>query len=147
VNTGEYAVKPAHHLVASTAVSGVLYAVTRDTGLAVAAAFSGVFLDLDHIPDYLVETRSSRSLSDFFEACNQSELGKAYLVLHAWEWLVVAGVALALSGESGISLGLFIGTLHHMLLDQAGNRVHPLGYLFLWRSAKGFDRGTVFPPT
>jgi len=137
--------KPEHHVTASALVSGILYAVTHDTRLAVSAAFSGVFLDLDHIPDYLVQHDGPKSISGFFQACNQNRIGKTYLVLHAWEWLVITGLTLALAGSSDISVGLFLGFLHHMLLDQIGNHPHPYGYWFSWRIARGFERDSVFP--
>jgi len=137
--------RPAHHLAASGAVSGVLFALTRDAELALASAFSGVLLDLDHIPDYLAQPGRSRSVSDFVQACLRKELNRVYLVLHAWELLVGAALVTAFTGYGSVPLGLFLGFFHHMLLDHFGNRPHPLGYSILWRASKQFEYKVTFP--
>ena len=137
--------KPMRHLAASAAVSGALYALTGDAELSLASFVAGVFLDVDHIPDYLAEPRRSRSVSDFVQACVGRQLNRAYLVLHAWELLVGAALLTAFTGYGSVPLGLSAGFLHHMILDHIGNRVHPFGYSLLWRASKHFEYGAAFP--
>ena len=133
------------HAAASAAISAVLYGVFRSWGMAAACLLSGVFIDLDHILDYLREHGRPFDVKEFFHVCHERKFSQGVLVLHGWEW-AAAGAALAWAyhWEPWLA-GLAIGLGQHLVLDQLANGVSPWGYFFLWRFKNGFAFEPTFP--
>lgn len=136
-----------HHAVVSTIVSGILYSVFKSWGLAIASFVSGIFVDLDHIIDFLIAKGLRFHPEQFFNYFNEKNFGsrdRLFFLFHAWEWLILIAVAAWLTGWNFWITGLLIGYGHHMLLDELYNssryRIRPwiLGYFILWRWKKGF---------
>ena len=132
-------------MLLSAAISGGLYALSRSWELSAAAFISGVFLDVDHIPEYLREYGWRFDVGQFFRASYDREYKKVILVFHAWEWLPLAVLAAWASGWNPWVAGFVIGWLQHMLADQLGNTPNPWAYLITWRWRKGFDHQIAFP--
>ena len=134
--------KPAFHAAASFAIAGTLYLYTA----AGASCFiAGVFIDLDHIPDYILQgglknTSRGQALKDFFS----SRGDRLYLVLHSYELLFILLLAGRISGWSMIMLGTAAGAASHMVIDQVSNGIKynlaPLFYFLTLRAMKGFRK-------
>jgi hypothetical protein len=141
-----------YHVAVSALASGALHAVFRSWPLTAASFAAGAFLDADHVPDFWAQFGCREDLRRIFRVCHNHGLRRAVLALHAWEWMA-AGAALfwATGGDAWIAGALF-GLGQHLVLDQATNRPHPLGYFLLWRARRGFlldamfDRGGLSAP-
>ncbi|MBI5742068.1 MAG: hypothetical protein HZA16_15325 [Nitrospirae bacterium] len=135
-----------HHIAFSTAVSGVLYMISRSWGLATACFLSGIFIDLDHVIDFLLIYGWPFSFKRFFNVFYH-EMGfkKIYLLFHAWEWLLLLFAAAWASGWDPWLTGLFAGCGHHMFLDYLHNGGYIRSYSIIWRWKNRFDFKTSFP--
>lgn len=134
------------HIALSTVVSGVLYALFRSWGLTVASFFSGIFVDLDHYIDYLIEYGAPFNIKKFFHTIYEEKIKKLYMIFHAWEWLVLLLFITWISGWNHWAIGLLIGYGHHMVTDAVFNLNWPVkGYSLLWRWKRDFVSELVRP--
>ncbi len=127
------------HVIVSAAGSGAILAA--GAGLPAAAAFGlmGVFIDLDHFPDYWRETGLNFDIPRFMGYFSSREIRRLVVVMHAWEWILAGfGLALWLGAPAWVFWGL-AGWLLHLGLDQRFNYLHPLAYFFSFRARQGFD--------
>lgn len=134
------------HIALSTVVSGILYALFKSWGLTIASFLSGIFIDLDHYIDYLIEYGSPFNIRKFFFTINEEHIKKLYMVFHGWEWSIVLFAIGWLSGWNHWVIGILIGYGHHMISDAIFNTNWPVkGYSFFWRLKRGFASGSVRP--
>lgn len=133
------------HVLASTCISGALFAVSRSWELALSSWVAGIFVDLDHIPDYLVEFGPRFSIQRFFHSFSAGSYKRIFILLHGWEWLAVL-LALAWSTRWNPWLtGWLMGHSQHMILDQFGNRSGTFTYSLLFRALNRFIPRKCFP--
>jgi hypothetical protein len=133
------------HVVLSVTFAGILLAVFRSWEMAVASLVPGIFLDTDHVLDFLVQRREKFTLRGFFEVIYRRELPRCYLALHAWEWLCLFGIIVWASGGNAWLLGLYLGWSHHMIADQLFNDAKWWSYFFLGRMTHAFKLPAAFP--
>jgi hypothetical protein len=134
---------PRHHVIASTAISGVLLLIFKSWGLAVASFVSGIFIDLDHVLDYIFEHGIPSDTKKFFRFFYGEKYKRLTLILHGWEWLILLAIASWQSGWNPWVTGLTIGWAQHMLLDRFYNISTFGSYSFLWRLKNGFDTDKI----
>ncbi len=133
------------HALASAVVSGGLYAATRSPALAASSFLAGIFIDLDHVFDYVREYGIRPNVKEFFEVCHTGRFRRVVLPLHAWEWIpLLAALAWANQWNPWL-LGLCIGFAQHLACDQIANPVSRWGYFFAWRLKSGFRLRSTFP--
>ncbi len=140
--------KPQYHAVITVTISGILYMAFKSWGLAVSSFIAGIFIDLDHVIDYVRESRPPFKIKTFFLTCYQCRFNKIVLVCHGWEWLVLWGAAAWLTGWNPWITGTFIGLSQHMILDtmySIRNLKSVRSYSLIWRWKKDFDFDTIFP--
>lgn len=128
-----------HHVIISAALGGALYLVTGDAVMCAAAVGTGIFMDLDHLFDYVREHRRRLGLRHFFHACHNGHYRRLILVLHGWEWLILLAAAGLAAGWPPWLTGALAGGTLHLAVDQATNGLKPRTYWFLWRLRHGFD--------
>src|ERR1019366_3601947 len=105
------------HVIISTAGCAAL--AMSGTGWESAAAFGvmGVFIDLDHFPDYWRENGWELDLPPFFDFFSRYQAKKLVVALHAWEWIALAAAgAFAFGVASWVGWGI-AGWLLHLILD------------------------------
>lgn len=134
-----------YHVAVASSMALALAAATRSLPLALGSWVAGIFMDLDHLLEYLVQKGRLPTLEDLFHASYHRGYTKAYLVLHAWE-LAVAGAFLVPLVSCPWLTGAWLGFVVHLGLDQTFNRPHPWAYWILWRAAHGFSYDATFPP-
>ena len=100
--------KPVQHVVVSSVLAAGLYAVLRSWEASVATVLSGVFIDCDHLLDYLIEAGPRFRPRDFFDFYENRGFKKTRLLWHGWEWVPVLLVASALSGWHPILIGVLV---------------------------------------
>jgi len=123
-----------NHVAASIIVSAVTYALSDSAVIATVALVSGIFIDADHLIDYIVLHRPPYSIKDFFDRyANASRLTHALLVLHSWDLLGLWALIVIASDWEPAATGLLIGIGHHLLLDQIFNHPYPFGYFLSFR--------------
>ncbi len=137
--------KSAYHTAFSIILSGILLALFKSWGLAIASLISGIFIDLDHIMDYLVEYGHHLNIKKFFRACYETQFRRLFLLLHGWEWLIFWGAAAKLTDFNPWITGFLIGYGQHLVLDQLSNKPSARGYFLSWRWKNGFDPKAIFP--
>ena len=133
------------HAASSLIVSAALYALFKSWPLTACSFIAGVFVDVDHLVDYVAEHGARPDLGLFFRTCYDRKLKRAILLFHGWEWLILCGVGAWASGWNPWITGTALGFGQHMLLDQLSNGPSTLGYSFLWRLSVKFDHQTAFP--
>lgn len=133
------------HLIASTVISGCLYAATRSPEVAAGSFIGGVFIDADHVLDYWIQHPFRMDLAHFFATCEEYKLKKTYLFAHSFELLPLLALLVYFTGSPWIT-GFALGWSQHILLDYFNNYTTPLGYFLTYRAAKGFGIRHVFTP-
>ncbi|HAM34960.1 MAG TPA: hypothetical protein DCP85_03405 [Elusimicrobia bacterium] len=136
------------HAAASAALSGAVFAATGSATMAVAATLSGIFIDLDHLADFLILSGEKFSIRAFFRWCEDMKWERIFLLLHSFElWSLAALLAFWLRNE--LLIGLTLGAAGHLILDQIGNRNLKNGRLCAWfyflsyRCRVGFRRALL----
>ncbi|HDN94464.1 MAG TPA: hypothetical protein ENH18_00060 [Nitrospirae bacterium] len=133
-----------HHTAISLTISGILYMTSRSWGLAAANLIAGIFIDFDHFLDYLYEHGRPFKIKNFFHVCKHCQFNKVFLILHAWEWVALLGLAAWLSGWNPWVTGTFIGIGQHLVCDAMYNGLHFRSYSMIWRWKNDFDFDTLF---
>jgi hypothetical protein len=133
-----------HHTAFSITIAGILYMIFKSWGLAIACLVSGIFIDLDHIIDYIREHGWPFKIKDFFQVHHKCQFNQIVLVWHGWEWIILWAAAAWLTGWNPWMTGALIGMSQHMLLDTLYNTSNLFTYSFIWRWKQNFDFDTIF---
>jgi hypothetical protein len=141
----EVGMRVQYHATVSTIVSAVLFTLFRSWPLTMSSLLIGIFVDLDHVVDFVFRHGIRFNVRQFFRASYQRQYKYAVLIFHGWEWLGVLVLVSFLSNANPWIVGLLVGYTHHLILDQVGNRPETWGYSFVWRMQHGFLFDVVFP--
>ena len=140
-------IQPLGHVVASAAGGAVCYGVTRSASAGFVFFVVGVFMDLDHLFDY-VRLFFSRpfSRSVFLDMpAHMKSRQRIYLILHGYEVVVLVWLGLAALGYSSMGTVVAASMLLHLLIDQCMNETTLFAYFLLYRISKGFQVEHIFP--
>ena len=128
------------HVITSVIVSALVWWWLRSSAAALACFLMGVFIDLDHIVDFIYNNRRHLRFHRFFPAFEFEVLENIFVFLHSWEFALV-WLALLLSlpdVRQPVALGLFVGFVTHLGLDNLFNRHARWAYFLLYRLRHGF---------
>ncbi|GIW05722.1 MAG: hypothetical protein KatS3mg060_0527 [Dehalococcoidia bacterium] len=117
--------RPVYHVAVSGALALAQWGLTGDRRAALWTFLSGTLIDLDHLPDYILNARREEIRLTF--------------VLHSWELWAVVAVAAWARGGSRLALASVGSPVLHLLLDIWGNRVPARFFSFAWRARRGFS--------
>lgn len=134
------------HSLAAVPLGAALYWASGDGAAAASGAAASVFLDLDHLLDYLRWRRGWRGFDDFFGTSLRHQWPTGLFVLHAWELVPLIALALYLTAGPVWALALAAGWAWHLALDQIANHVQPPFYFFCYRARMGFRMSTMLSP-
>ena len=128
------------HVVSSVIISALVWWWLRSSAAALACFLMGVFIDLDHIVDFVYNTPRHLRLHRFFSAFEFEVFENIFVFLHSWEfalgWLALL---LYLPGvRQPVALGLFVGFVTHLGLDNLFNRHARWAYFLFYRLRHGF---------
>lgn len=138
------------HAATSAVLCGAVYAATGSQTAAAASWLSGVFIDLDHVADYLAFSGERFSIARFFSWCEEDGGRAAVFWLHSWELLVLLLMTAAWLRADAL-FGLVLGAGVHLAMDQVGNRrgrsvwYYFLGYRWLTRPQRLQDPKALDP--
>ncbi len=134
------------HIATSALLAGGLYAAEDSLAMAAAALLSGIFIDVDHLFDYLLLSDERFSIRGMFSWCDEGRWERIILFFHSYEFYALFGLYLYHYPDP-ILTGIFYGVGLHLLLDQIGNRyllknlaVNPLFYFITYRAMGGFRK-------
>lgn len=138
--------KASHHVAVSALASTCLQITVRSWELTIATFMSGIFIDLDHYIDYLMEYSSPCDMKKFFHCIYEEKLRKIRMLFHSWELLVVLSIMGWISTWNPWILGITIGCGLHMVLDAVFNTNWPVsGYSLFWRWKNDFIAEAIRP--
>jgi hypothetical protein len=142
--------KPVYHIAVSTMISGIIYTIFKSWGLATASFISGIFIDLDHIIDYLIVHGLHFDVKEFNIFFREKRYWKVTsrhlkitMIFHGWEWLIILSITAKLTNWNPLVTGVLIGFGQHIILDALNNKPNSwiatfLHYSLLWRLKNNF---------
>lgn len=107
-----------------------------------AALIGGILIDLDHLFDYFLAFGPHINLSYISNGFTFLKSGKIYLLLHAWEWVVLFLITVSLSKSKvvkSVLLSFALALFLHLLVDIKVNHVTVSGYSIIYRLENNFD--------
>lgn len=113
----------------------------------VSSFLAGIFIDLDHIFDFIREHGKPYTVKRFVHICNTCQFDRLFIFLHAWEWFILLACLTWATGGDLLLTGVLIGYGHHMLLDALYNGRSIWSYWLIWRWKHGFDLEIAFGDT
>jgi len=141
--------RPSAHVAASAVISGVAYAATRSPVLSASALLSGIFLDVDHLVDFLLLSGEKLTITNAYSWHEEMRWNKIYLVLHSVE-IVALVCLLAAWRRDALLAGLALGAGTHLALDQIFNprlrpdcRMSAWFYFLAYRCRVGFRKARL----
>lgn len=134
-----------HHITVSTIVSVILYMIYKSWGLSIASLLTGIFIDLDHIIDYLIAHGSRIHPREFLLYFYKEKHRKITLLFHAWEWLLCLSIMTVFTEFNPWISGACVGYGHHIIADYIYSKTSFRSYSFFWRWKNRFDSSIIFP--
>jgi len=142
----------AAHSAASVVLAAGIYEGTSSVETAAAALFVGIFMDLDHIIDFLIFSGERFSVRRFISWCYEGRWNRLVLMLHSYELFVIYSI-LVYKYPNPILLGVLCGMGLHLILDQLGNRhlikaftISKWFYFFTFRAWGKFHKDWLSTP-
>lgn len=133
------------HLIVSLALGLLLYYKYQKRSLIFIALFFGIFVDLDHIIDYVFFVGITNfSIIEFLQVRFFQQSGKIYIFFHGWEWsLILFVLAYFWKKYRPVILTISLAMLAHLLTDELSLAYYAhghmiAGYSFIFRAAHGF---------
>lgn len=135
--------RPKYHVAISAVISGVLYILFKSWALAFSSFVSGIFIDLDHVIDYVIEHKFDFDIKKFFHFFYGEQYKKITIILHGWEWLILLFIFSWFTDWNPWITGVFIGFGQHMLSDMFYNISNFLSYSLIYRWKNKFDTKVI----
>lgn len=137
--------KPGYHAASSALVAGILYLLFKSWSMALACFLSGIFIDIDHIYDYIKQFGFPFKVKDFVNTVYNNGISRLTFVFHSWEILLLLGIIAWFTNWNTWLAGTFIGFSLHIVLDKLNNGERLRTYSFIWRWGKQFKFEDTFP--
>jgi len=137
--------KPQYHVASSAFIAGVLYLTFKSWSMALSCFLSGIFIDIDHVYDYVKEFGFPFKVRDFVTTVYNNGISRLTFVFHSWEILILLGIIAPFTNWDPWITGVIIGFGHHIILDKLNNGERLRTYSFIWRWGKQFEFDTTFP--
>ena len=135
--------KVEHHAAIAVPVSLGIWYFTGSWVYFLLSLFLGIFVDSDHVFDYIRE-EGKFNFKDMFIKSYKGDFKKLYVIFHSYEYVPIAWAIGLITGNLEFSIVFTIAYLFHMIPDQMANNVRALGYFFLYRAFVGFKMDRVF---
>ena len=123
---------PIGHTAVSAALGAIVWSATDEPLAIPFAVAAGVLIDADHV-------------EDFFDPGDDRRARYMVRLLHAWEYSALGLIAYLTVWAHPLLLAATLGHLSHLVLDQATNSVHLLGYSLSFRLSRRFRRRQLSP--
>ena len=137
--------KPQYHVASSALSAAILYMVFKSWSMALSCFLSGIFIDIDHIYDYLREFGLPFRIKDFIHAVYTAKFNRMTLFFHSWEALFLLLLTAWIMNWNPVMVGIAAGFGHHIVLDKLHTGERLLTYFFVWRWKRDFQLKLLFP--
>ncbi len=132
--------RPAVHVVVSTAVATGLYAYQREPLPAVSCFFAGWIVDIDHFADYFRQYGFDTDISRIYHTHKDGKIKGFLALLHGWEYFLLLLIAYISSSYNHVIGAAAMGYGIHLIMDELGNpKRKTFTYFILYRIVHGFD--------
>lgn len=139
--------RPVSHLVISAFSAAFIYAWFLSFSAALASFLAGVFIDLDHVPEYWAFRGRKSRFKDFYRIRLADQKEKIYLFLHSFELIFLLWCAINFFKLDMLWVAVAFNASAHLLLDQFSNpRFSPYTYFLTYRILKKFKSRYLFIP-
>ena len=132
--------RPSKHVAVSVGLTFLLSQWFSSWTALTACFLSGIVIDFDHVWDFYAHKKRIplryREITDF---CENAPLKKLYLILHAYELLLILWWAIAYFQLNEVWISTAAGLTVHLFFDQFTNPLKPLGYFIIYRFINNFD--------
>lgn len=133
------------HFFLTGLIATVLFWRFRHPKLIIICLLTGIFIDIDHLFDFLVYSGVGVNILKMFSMDYFQHAQKAYILFHGWElipFLWLGGKYLNKRLKlKGFEWAFFLPYLGHLLIDQflSGYTRNPLAYFLIYRILIKFD--------
>ncbi|MFA5088509.1 MAG: hypothetical protein WC552_05685 [Candidatus Omnitrophota bacterium] len=136
---------PMNHAAVSGVTSVLFGSLTQSWSAGVVCFLSGIFIDVDHILDFMIyKKRISINYRELDSFCGKERGGKLYLIFHSYEALLLCGLIVIFFDTSVLWDGFVVGYGVHLVADKIVNPLKPLAYSFLYRMKNNFEKESLF---
>lgn len=108
------------HFYTSLLLSGSLYVIYQSIEISISCLLSGIFIDLDHIFDFLFFSNYKFSVKKFYCWCDEGKMQKLILIFHSVELYIII-VIINIVYPCNVSVGILFGCGLHLALDEIRN--------------------------
>jgi hypothetical protein len=126
------------HIAVSTAVSAIFLLITHSIEGAISCFLVGIFIDLDHVFDYLFNHGTKMDIRRFFNSFKLEALDNIFVFLHSWEIMAICLVVAWLTDWKPVILGILVGGMMHLVLDHFWNGHSTFAYWLFYRMRHRF---------
>lgn len=135
--------KAEHHAIVTVPLSLAIWQATGNFYYFLMCLFLGVFVDVDHVFDYIRENKHF-SMRGMFIKSYKGQFKKLTVIFHCWEFIPLAWVVGYFLNNFQFSVVFTLAYLAHMIPDQLMNNTRPWGYSLIYRIAVGFKMKKLF---
>jgi hypothetical protein len=140
------------HSAVSLTVSLILLIVFKKVQLSISCFVTGIFVDMDHLFDYVVNRELREKIGYLFHPGklikfltngykDNYSVDKLYKPFHSIEFIIFAPLFYALGLWNPVATGITVGFLMHLIMDSL-----PLGHIgsisLVYKISKGFPTGS-----
>jgi hypothetical protein len=137
--------RPTHHLAASAVFSVATFAVTHSVALTAVNFTAGVFIDVDHVPEYLLRFGFKKNPLHFLEQELHMTSKKTVLFLHGFDILTLIFGLMCWAGAWAWAWAFYIGAVQHLILDVIYNPIKtPWSFFLSYRIFHKFDTDKIY---
>jgi hypothetical protein len=129
---------PGRHMLIGGVTGAALLASGRGPEASLAAFLAGSLIDADHILDYVLGEGFVLRWRSLTSGAYFRKRGKALVLLHSYECVILAGGLLIRFGQVDVALGIVAGAMTHLLSDVLYYGFTPLCYSLTYRMVHGF---------
>ena len=137
--------KPQYHVASSALVAGILYLFFQSWSLSLSCLLSGIFIDVDHVYDYIREVGLSFRVKDFVNAVYTNNVIRWMVIFHSWELIFLLFLISWYTSWNPWITGILFGFGHHLILDTLYIKERVWTYSFIWRWKNNFEFKTIYP--
>ncbi|MFC1649260.1 hypothetical protein ACFL2C_00920 [Patescibacteria group bacterium] len=105
------------HLLVASLFAIIVYSKTKSISRSAFVVLISLLIDVDHFYDYFAYNGLAFDLFDAISGNHFLVTGKAYVPLHAWEWLFVMGIFFWIRGWKSVFAILFFALLAQLVVD------------------------------
>lgn len=115
----------------------------KEWSLIIIALSTGWLVDFDHLLDYFkawkVRGFSRKALTSIFAGNYFLINNRVYVILHAWEWIIIWFFGWSLAGRFDVALTGATSLMVHLSMDHLSYKLHRHAYFITYRIIRGFD--------